>query len=525
MKKIYLSLLLLVLFAVSCDLQLQENPNALSPDQADPDFVLNSLEFGLNEFFAEVTDYGMEVTRLVAMQPRSSEYATAWSGVDFDDLWEIAYGGLIADSRNLVVLSEANNLTVHSGIAKVIEAYTIITLVDMFGDVPYSQALDATNFNPAPDSGAEIYSAAEMLLDESIAFFAMTPSRLPANDLFYGGDAGKWTKLANTLKLKMYTNMRLVDPSVKAKIDAIAGSVILDPADDWEFPFSTVTSTTPSSVHPYFQDNYGAAADYQSNYFMNELIQNNDPRLRYYFYRQVSENTTDVNEQSCVVESAPPHYVAVGAVYCNPGNGYWGRDHIDTDGIPPDNQLRTVFGVYPVGGLFDADQAASAVATDGLAGAGIHPLMQSSFVNYMLAECAATIGTAGDARAYLSNAVQQSMDKVLSMGASQAVDSLVSSPTVYLEGVLSDYDAAADKTDVINRQYYYSLFGNGLEAYNNYRRTGQPDNAQPALNPLAGPFIRSFALPSASVDRNANMNIKPVTVQVFWDNNPANFIN
>ena len=133
-------------------MQLQENPNALSPDQADPDFVLNSLEWGLNEFFYEVSDYGMEVTRLIAMQPRSSEYRTAWQGADFDDLWEMAYAGLISDARILRTLSEEDNLTVHAGIAKTIEAYTWIALVDFFGDVPFSEALDANNLTPVADS-------------------------------------------------------------------------------------------------------------------------------------------------------------------------------------------------------------------------------------------------------------------------------------------------------------------------------------------------------------------------------------
>jgi hypothetical protein len=36
---------------------------------------------------------------------------------------------------------------------QVMEAYTIITLVDMFGDIPYSEALDPTNLNPKLDAG------------------------------------------------------------------------------------------------------------------------------------------------------------------------------------------------------------------------------------------------------------------------------------------------------------------------------------------------------------------------------------
>jgi hypothetical protein len=44
----------------------------------------------------------------------------------------------------------------HIGMGQVMEAYTIITLVDMFGDIPYSE--DPTNLNPKLDAGADVYA-------------------------------------------------------------------------------------------------------------------------------------------------------------------------------------------------------------------------------------------------------------------------------------------------------------------------------------------------------------------------------
>ncbi len=536
MKKLRIFLFALVVAGLgSCDLQLQENPNALSPDAADLDFVMNSVQFGMAEFFHEVSDYTMESTRLVAAQPRSSEYNSMWQGVDFDDLWEIAYAGILADSRNLVSLATAEGATstVHAGIGKICEAYVIMTLVDMFGPIPYLSALDPNNFDPTPDAGDVVYDAAEALLDEAIALLAETPDRLPANDLFYGGDASKWTKLANTLKLKMYTNLRLIDASgstskIQAMMDGGA-AFITDASDDWQFQFSTNTSTTPFSVHPAFTDNYGAASEYMSNYLMNELINGRngveDPRLRYYFYRQVLENTEDVNEQPCVVQSPPAHYPA-DMVFCSPGNGYWGRDHIDTDGIPPDNQLRTIYGVYPIGGAFDASTGGAGTPSSGLQGAGIFPMMLSSWVNFMMAELNVSLGIGPDAATSLENGVRSHIAKVMNMGAAVADPALA--PTAedvdaYVAEVLADFGSAQEST--IGREYYITLFGNGIEAYNNYRRTGMPGNIQLPLNPNAGSFNRTYLYPSASVDRNQSMTQKSsVAQQVFWDNNPADFI-
>jgi len=538
MKKIrnIVSLLLCLFLVNACDLELQQDPNNLSPESANADFLLNSIEWGLNEFFFEVTDYTMEVTRLVAMEPRSGTYETAYQPQDFDDMWEQAYVGIMSDGRTLITSAEEKSLFVHAGIARTIQAYTLVTLVDFFGDVPLSTALNSEDFTPKVDDGASVYAAAEALLDQAILDFGKESLGAPANDLFYNGDAGKWINLANSLKLKLALTTRLLDPAdAKAKIDAIINSskIIADAAGDWEFPFSTNTTTVPDSRHPYFSDNYGGAADYMSNYFMDLLLRdksNADPRTRYYFYRQTLDISTDVNELPCIVETKPGHY-GPEVVFCNAGNGNWGRDHGDQDGIPPDNQLRTVFGLYPVGGKFDGDEGKLAAFSDGLQGAGIHPLMQSSWVKFMMAEAALTLGTTGDPATLLQEAVEEALNKVVNFGpgvVSADFAATADDLTAYLAEVGDRYNAATtddERLNVIVKEYYISLFGNGVEAYNAYRRTGKPDGIQPHLSDQPGSFIRSFAYPNNSINRNANIGSKgTVAVPVFWDTNPPGFV-
>lgn len=537
MKKIIklFSLIGCLFLANSCDLELQVDPNNLSPEAANTDFLLNSIEWGLNEFFFEVADYTMEVTRLAAMEPRSGTYETAYQPQDFDDMWEQAYVGILSDAKTLIGLAEEKSLFVHAGIARTIEAYTLVTLVDFFGDVPMSTALDGENFTPQVDAGASVFAAAETLLDQAITDFGKESLGTPANDLFYGGDTDKWIALANSLKLKLALTTRLVDGSAASKIDALitADQMIKEAAGDWEFPFSTNTTTVPDSRHPYFSDNYGGAADYMSNYFMDLLLRDKsdaDPRTRYYFYRQTLDISTDVNELPCIVETKPTHYGET-TVFCNAGEGYWGRDNGDQDGIPPDNQLRTVFGLYPVGGKFDADDGKLATFADGLQGAGIHPLMQSSWVKFMLAESALVLGTAGDPAILLQEAVQEALDKVINFGPNVVDADLGATEadlTDYVTEVLDRYAAATtddERLNIIIKEYYISLFGNGIEAYNAYRRTGKPAAIQPHLSGQPGSFIRSFAYPSNSINRNANIDTKgTVGAQVFWDNNPADFI-
>ena len=104
-----------------------------------------------------------------------------------------------------------------------------------------------------------------------------------------------------------------------------------------------------------------------------------------------------------------------------------------------------------------------------------------------------------------------------------------------MNAMLANYDAAVpiapntdltqNKLDVIIKEYWVALWGNGIESYNMVRRTGKPANLQPALAPSPGEFYRSFTYPAVYIVRNNNATQKPGnTVQVFWDNNPAGFV-
>ena len=96
----------------------------------------------------------------------------------------------------------------------------------------------------------------------------------------------------------------------------------------------------------------------------------------------------------------------------------------------------------------------------------------------------------------------------------------------YVNKVLPAYDAAATtgaKLNIIMKEYYLALWGNGVDNYNMYRRTNKPDNMQYVLETVPGNFINSHFYPSVFVNRNLNAVQKSsVAVQVFWDKNPPN---
>ena len=96
----------------------------------------------------------------------------------------------------------------------------------------------------------------------------------------------------------------------------------------------------------------------------------------------------------------------------------------------------------------------------------------------------------------------------------------------YKTAILNDYDTGGNQLKIIVEQYFIAAWTNGVEVYNTYRRTGEPNDLTPALdveNP--GVFIRSHWYPSNSVDRNSNVNQKSsLGIPVFWDTNPEGFV-
>ena len=91
----------------------------------------------------------------------------------------------------------------------------------------------------------------------------------------------------------------------------------------------------------------------------------------------------------------------------------------------------------------------------------------------------------------------------------------------YLADVLAVYDAAdpAGKKDIIAKQMLIAIYGNGLAAYNMWRRTGLPSNMSPALEADPGTFAYRMRYPQDYTTRNSNYDEANdlITNRVFWN--------
>ena len=199
--------------------------------------------------------------------------------------WSQIYGpGGLVDLRLLQRQALATGDSAYAGVAKVLEAWFVGTAADVWGDIPYSQAVDSNFPTPVLDPQQEVYVALQTRLDEAIASMnAASPGGSPpgVEDLVYEGDLAKWTALANTLKARYYlhTAEQLGTPAYAAAL-AAATNGIADPTGDYLAYHST--ASTESNI--YFQFNTQWQDYLSAGKALLDLLQSTgDARLSEYF--------------------------------------------------------------------------------------------------------------------------------------------------------------------------------------------------------------------------------------------------
>lgn len=578
--------ILLVFLVTACDLDGDlENPNQVPVSGADVDYIMNLVQLNFADFYSGAQGTVSGLVRQNSMTG-GYRYQLAYQPQGQDGIWSGAYQGVLLQSETLIQLAEEKGLTTHVAVAKILSAYTYLTLVDLYNDVPQTEALKSPegNFNPLADGASDVYAHAITLLGEARTELAKTGTAVGGaltRDIYYSGNRANWTALANTLELKAWVNISMI-PGRKAEADAKiatfidpvtgdnkSGVNLIDAAAE-NFTYKYGTATVPAgSRHPLYDQYYGPSAGsgggYLATYFMYEMFKASDytdngvgtganaiqdPRWRYYFYRQIGSidpvvNGFDVKALGCTPGVPPPHYQAAGVkMYCVFEPGFYGRDHGDNSGTPPDAATITAAGIYPAGGRPDNTNTATVKYQgptqrgQGANGAGIQTIWMFPYTDYLKAEVAARANSA-NAKALLDKAIVNSIQSIKTFadgktqsvtiapwssaawvpGSGSAFDNFV---TTYRTAVGLAYDAAGVKMDIVGKEAWKALWGNGLEAYNLYRRTSAPRGMQPTIQTNPGVWIRTVIYPSVYVNLNSSATQRDVNVvnKVFWDNNP-----
>lgn len=525
--------------------ELLDNPNQLNPDQISVNDGLNSLQFGLNSVFNGTQGIGSRATRIEYMF--GSTYQNAFPPGTGEGAWNTAYASIMSDASIVLPKTIEFQSPLQEGIIRVILAYTYMTLVDYWGDVPFDEALQGVgNFNPTLTAGATVYDAALTELNAAIATLEagialvdpadvdeVIPTNVPGgaitNSFFFENattdlqQAEAWIRFANSLKFKYY--MTLGDVT-NMNILIADNNMIDDNSESVAFRYQPVND--PESRNGTYVADYGdgTPGNYMSNSYMFAMIDAgaggggtlgfDDPRADYYFYRQTDSfpTATDVPSLTdalpCADDSSP---YAPGVAFCAFGAGYWGRDHGDASGIPPDSDTRTAYGAYPIGGSTDTNNPDSVGDGDGLNGAGISPILMASQMDLIRAEAAFRLGTTDNAQALLESGIDKSITYVTSFDGTAATN-----PTAYRNAVSANYPG--NEMQTIAEEMWKASFRSGNEMFNMYRRTGFPNNLQPhLLGTGGGAFPRSLFYPVNTANLNLSIAQKAdLSTLVFWDN-------
>ena len=566
LNKLYL-IVAFMFVGYSCeitDLDQLNNPNAVTVENAGLDLYWNAVQTSFAGWWYGNQTPMLQVSRIECMT-WGETYDNAYLSSSFNGSWNTVYSGLVPDIDAMISAGAEAESWIHVAAGKILKGYALQMLVDKHGDIPYSEAWQGTdNLSPKVDAATAVYDAVLGLYNEAIADLGKTAIGGPGVDIYYGGDKAKWTTLANTLKFRLALNKG----DAGGVSSALSAGVIDSKSDDWVFQYGTNRSN-PDSRHPWYRSAYESyASSYTSNYFMWELMEEKgipDPRLRYYYKRQdlniVGEDLFTID---CVIPDTRPVWYdtpysnaygttvtwpfCAGSSYtttdASNAKGYWGRDHGNNDGTPPDGQKRTARGVYPAAGLYDDGDAATntfgsghghtqKAGTLGGGGDGHAPMLMSSHIYFMRAE-AALDGLSGEnARDMLEQGIRESIASVMSYSAGWASvgdfngDGVGAVPTDrlignYVDYVMNAYDATSDneaKMNIIVKEFRLASWSNGIEVYNAMRRTGHPTEMQgPMKTPDAGTFPRLFPYPSDFTNLNKNAPVRTdLGEKVFWD--------
>lgn len=200
----------------------------------------------------------------------------------FETPWVYIYGGGgLVDIRKLEAGATAINDKTYLGIAQVFEALQIGTAADLYGDIPYSEAV-GDNPTPVLDPQAQVYAAIQTLLSSAIANLSSGTGTGPGGaDLVYAGSSAKWIALARTLKARFYMHTAEGDPTSYAKALTEAAQGISSSAND----YTSIHPGTPGEKNLWYQFIEEQRQGYLSSgeYLVSLMDARTDPRLPDYF--------------------------------------------------------------------------------------------------------------------------------------------------------------------------------------------------------------------------------------------------
>lgn len=218
---LYLLLLLLGITACQDQLDINRDPDSLSPEQIplNSEFVgaVSGVAASTGSYYAIVGGFWSQYFTQSATANQYKDidnYSINTS--DLNGAWSSMYDAIL-DLRNVKDNAQKKENWNYYLMSSVMEAYAFQVLTDTYGPVPYKEATNASILNPKYDQESVIYDGLVASLKDALSKDLSKSSTdvIPGkDDLVFGGDMSKWTSFANTLLLKLYLRQTNSRPTV-----------------------------------------------------------------------------------------------------------------------------------------------------------------------------------------------------------------------------------------------------------------------------------------------------------------------
>jgi hypothetical protein len=452
MKISYIYLLIsgaLLLSTVSCKKSLDEsniNPNA--SETAQPDYLLTAaIKSSSDTYWGTANNLGSSL--LFVQHWAKIQYTDPdryiFTNASFQELWSVSYAKGIINLNQIIKLADASSNPNYKGVALVLRSWLFSLLTDAYGDIPYSQAGNIDQYLlPKYDTQRDVYLG--VLADLKTAQDALDPNgKAIAGDILYANSIASWKKFANSLRFRIALRIADREPElarqVIAAIQTEGGSYISANSESAQLAYKTSPNQNPiSNLFDTRPDEYRV-----SKTIIDQLTALNDPRLPIYARPAVATQ-----------------------LYTGAPNGL-------SSNLPGKDQ------VSQIGTYFVAPGAPAVI-------------ISYAEVLFDRAEAAARGLTNENAASLYNQAVEASL---LQYGVSSAdIAAYKALPAV-------QYDAANYKKSIGN-QKWIALFGQGLEAFTEWRRLDYPLLTPAVAGALNGQIPKRFIYPGTEQSLNPN---------------------
>ncbi len=284
-------LLLVFLLLNSCELEDKNiNPNSLESVPANvilpfTESRLARLMAGTGQVMAGIF---VQYYEGIDNHPKQVQTYTVNEALYADWDWNDYYDGPMINLRKMIDIAEKEGSFYYSGIGKIMMALCLGNVTSLYGDVPYTEALQGSaNRSPVYDSQKSIYESIQQLLDEGIEDLDQTYTgfKPTSDDIIYKGDVSKWKKSAYALKARFYMHLTKrsdeldFNPAEKA-LEAIANS-FSSSDEDMTYPFG-YSAAENNPFYSFSLLNYILP----NAQFTSMMAASSDPRRDFYFKKK-----------------------------------------------------------------------------------------------------------------------------------------------------------------------------------------------------------------------------------------------